>query len=60
MTALDEQTVTVPGTKAAELVLPKLANQLADLLQQRKEAAEQVEEMLDAHPFPRSSPPCQE
>lgn len=51
MTALDEQTVTVPGTKAAELVLPKLADQLADLLHQRKDAAEQVEEMLDAHPL---------
>lgn len=51
MAALDEQTVTVPGTKAAELVLPKLADQLADLLQQRSQAAAQVEEILDAHPF---------
>ena len=51
MTALDAQTVTVPGTKAAELVLPKLADQLADLLEQRANAAAQVEEMLDAHPL---------
>ena len=51
MTALDEQTVTVPGTRAADLVLPKLADQLAGLLAQRAEAATQVEEMLDAHPL---------
>lgn len=51
MAALDEQSVTVPGTKAAELVLPKLADQLADLLTQREEAAGQVEEILDAHPL---------
>ncbi|NHC32815.1 IS110 family transposase [Dermacoccus nishinomiyaensis] len=51
MTALDEQTVTVPGTRAADLVLPKLADQLARLLAQRAEAATQVEEMLDAHPL---------
>lgn len=51
MSALDEQTVTVPGTKAAQLVLPKLADQLADLLEQRAQAAQQVEEMLDAHPL---------
>ena len=50
-TALDQQTVLVPGTKAAEVVLPKLAGQLADLLQQRADAAAQVEEMLDAHPL---------
>lgn len=51
MTALDEQTVIVPGTKAAELVLPKLADQLAGLLKQRADAAKEVEEMLDAHPL---------
>ncbi|WP_226345331.1 IS110 family transposase, partial [Agilicoccus flavus] len=49
--ALEEQSVTVPGTKAAELVIPKLAGQLADLLEQRQQAADQVEEMLDAHPL---------
>lgn len=51
LTALDAQTVIVPGTRAAELVLPKLAAQLADLLQLRATVAAQVEEMLDAHPL---------
>lgn len=51
ITALDEQTVVVPGTKAAELVLPKLALQLTELIEQRSEAARQVEEILDAHPL---------
>mgnify|MGYP002651386172 CR=1 FL=1 len=32
MAALDEQSVTVPGTRAAELVLPQLADQLTALL----------------------------
>lgn len=50
-TALDQQSVTVPGTKATELVLPKLAAQLTDLLAQREQAAAQVEEILDAHPL---------
>lgn len=49
--ALTEQTVTVPGTRAAELVLPKLATTLSGLLAQRAEAANQIEEMLDAHPL---------
>lgn len=49
--ALDQQTVVVPGTSAAELVLPKLARQLTELLAQRAETARQVEEMLDAHPL---------
>lgn len=49
--ALGEQTVTVPGTRAAELVLPKLAATLRELLQQREQAAGQIEEMLDAHPL---------
>ena len=51
MAALDEQSVTVPGTRAAELVLPQLADQLTSLLAQREQAATQVEEMLDAHPL---------
>lgn len=49
--ALAEQGVTVPGTRAAELVLPQLAETLAGLLGQRKRAAAQIEEMLDAHPL---------
>ena len=51
MTALDEQTVTVPGTAAADTVLPKLADSLKTVLQQRKAVAEQVEGILDAHPL---------
>lgn len=50
-TALTEQTVTVPGTRAAELVLPKLAATLTGLLAQRAEAAQQIEEMLNDHPL---------
>ncbi len=51
--ALLEQTVTVPGTRAAELVLPRLATTLSGLLAQRAEAAKQIEEVLDAHPLSR-------
>lgn len=49
--ALAEQTVTVPGTRAAEQVLPKRAASLAGLLRARQDAARQIEEMLDAHPL---------
>ncbi|MDR3084657.1 MAG: IS110 family transposase [Streptomyces sp.] len=49
--ALTEQTVTVPGTRAAELVLPQLAATLQGLLTQRADAAKQIEEMLDTHPL---------
>lgn len=49
--ALAEQSVTVPGTRAAEMVLPQLATQLTGLLAQRVTAAAQIEEMLDAHPL---------
>jgi transposase len=51
--ALPEQTVTVPGTRAAEQVLPRLATTLGGLLAQRAEAARQIEEILDAHPLSR-------
>ncbi len=51
--ALGEQTVTVPGTRAAELVLPQLATTLSGLLAQRAEAAKRIEEMLDPHPLSR-------
>ncbi|AGJ52615.1 mobile element protein [Streptomyces sp. PAMC 26508] len=33
--ALDEQTVTVPGTEAAALIVPSLARSLAAVLDQR-------------------------
>lgn len=51
LTALDQQTVTVPGTSAAEIVLPKLAAQYAELRDQRDDIARQVEAMLDSHPL---------
>lgn len=50
-TALDAQTVVVPGTTAAEAVLPRLADSLSDLLRQRGQVAAEVEGMLDAHPL---------
>jgi transposase len=51
LTALDEQTVVVPGTAAAEKVLPRLADSLRDLLRQRDQVAAEVEGMLDDHPL---------
>ncbi|OBB47813.1 IS110 family transposase, partial [Nocardia sp. 852002-51244_SCH5132740] len=52
-TALAAQTVTVPGTAAADLVLPRLAESLKSVVQQRKDIATDVERMLDAHPLSR-------
>jgi transposase len=49
--ALDEQSVAVPGTSAADTVLPRLADSLKTVLQQRKTVADQVEAILDAHPL---------
>jgi transposase len=49
--ALEAQTVTVPGTTAAEAVLPRLATSLRSVLDQRKQVAAEVERMLDAHPL---------
>jgi transposase len=51
MAALGEQTVIVPGSAAADVVLPRLADSLKTVLQQRKQVAEQVEGILDAHPL---------
>lgn len=51
LAALAEQTVTVPGTAAADTVLPQLADSLKTVLQQRKSLATQVEGILDAHPL---------
>ncbi len=51
LAALDEQTVVVPGTAAAEKVLPRLAESLRDLLRQRGQVAAEVEGMLDDHPL---------
>lgn len=51
LTALAEQTVTVPGAAAAETVVPRLAVALQTVLDQRAEIARQVEQVLDAHPL---------
>src|SRR5687768_5851313 len=51
MTALDEQTVTVPGTTTAEKILPRLADSLRAVLLQRDRVAGEVEGILDAHPL---------
>ncbi|WP_409467196.1 IS110 family transposase [Streptomyces sp. HC307] len=50
-TALDEQTVVVPGTDAAALIVPSLANQLKSVLDQRKLLSARIEELLEAHPL---------
>jgi transposase len=49
--ALDEQNVAVPGTTAADTVLPRLADSLKTVLHQRKTVADEVERILDAHPL---------
>lgn len=49
--ALAEQTVVVPGTAAAEMVIPQLAANIQALQAQRDTIAQQVEEMLDAFPL---------
>lgn len=49
--ALSEQTVIVPGTNAATIVLPRLAHQLTALRSQRDEVAQEVERLVHAHPL---------
>jgi transposase len=51
LAALEEQTVVVPGSAAAEKVLPRLATSLAQVLTQRRAIAAEVEGILDAHPL---------
>ncbi|MFK0247123.1 IS110 family transposase [Amycolatopsis azurea] len=51
LAALDEQTVTVAGTAAADKILPRLADSLKTVLQQRKAVAAEAEKILDAHPL---------
>ncbi|MFF7780356.1 IS110 family transposase [Streptomyces tanashiensis] len=50
-TALDEQTVTVPGTEAAVLIVPSLAASLTAVLDQRRLLAGRIEELLEVHPL---------
>src|SRR5207248_1767993 len=44
LAALDEQTVTVAGTAAADKILPRLADSLESVLRQRKTVSAEVEE----------------
>lgn len=50
-TALDKQTVTVPGTEATALIVPSLAASLTAVLDQRKLLAGRIEELLETHPL---------
>ncbi|WP_443080730.1 IS110 family transposase [Streptomyces sp. PTD5-9] len=50
-TALDEQTVIVPGADAAALIVPSLATSLTAVLDQRKILAARIEELLETHPL---------
>ncbi|MEW2574598.1 IS110 family transposase [Streptomyces sp. NPDC047070] len=50
-TALDEQTITVPGTDAAALIVPSLARSLTAVLEQRRLLEKRLEELLAAHPL---------
>jgi hypothetical protein len=52
--ALGEQAMTVCGATAADTVLSGLADSLKTVLQQRKQVAAEVEEILDAHPLASS------
>jgi len=52
-TALEAQTVVVPGTAAAEIVLAKLADSLKEIPQKRNSIGDDVEWMLDDHPLSR-------
>ena len=51
LAALAEQTVIVPGTAAAETVLPRLADCCATPFANDAQVADQVEGILDAHPL---------
>ncbi|WP_413468271.1 IS110 family transposase [Kocuria marina] len=50
-TALGEQTVTVTGTTAAEKIIGRLAQQLAQLSTQRSEIENEIPTVVDAHPL---------
>ena len=49
--ALEEQTVVVPGTEAAAVVLPGLAQSLRTTLDQRRHLETEIGRLLEAHPL---------
>jgi transposase len=51
LTALDEQTVIVPGTEASALIVPSLASSLRAVLDQHKLLEKRIQELLDEHPL---------
>jgi transposase len=50
-TALDEQTVVVPGTTTLDVIVPSLAKSLAAIHEQRRTLEGQIESLLEAHPL---------
>lgn len=44
----------MPGTDAAALIVPSLATSLTAVFDQRRLLAARIEELLEAHLFPRS------
>ncbi|MFI6475456.1 transposase [Streptomyces sp. NPDC050516] len=50
-TALDGQTVVIPGTDSAALIVPSLSGRLKTVPDQRKLLATRIEELLEAHPL---------
>ncbi|HZX39524.1 MAG TPA: transposase, partial [Streptomyces sp.] len=50
-TALDEQTVVVPGTGTLDIVIPTLAASLATVHTQRRALEAQIGELLESHPL---------
>ncbi|WP_251095261.1 IS110 family transposase [Streptomyces sp. Caat 7-52] len=52
-TALDEQTVVVPGTATLDVIVPSLAKSLAAVHEQRRALEARIEALLEAHPLSR-------
>ncbi|KFG71124.1 IS110 family RNA-guided transposase [Streptomyces mutabilis] len=50
-TALDEQTVVVPGTSTLDVIVPSLAKSLASVHEQRRALETRIEALLEAHPL---------
>ncbi|WP_306193206.1 IS110 family transposase [Streptomyces sp. MK5] len=50
-TALEEQTVVVPGTATLDVIVPSLAKSLAAVHEQRRALEAQIEALLEAHPL---------